>query len=419
MATPSPDNDSRLAHIPENLRIQVLYQDDDILVIHKPCRLRSVPGHADPPPTATEKQSHRTTNMSAQQAWVEGIRQLSTIYSQSDNKQPSGDRHCLKNDQDFLVRIGLQRLGENERQCNSVPRRFPAFYRYLQRSRRRIWGNDSERSVEADRPTNDNQPQHAKSKATFPPQAVAQAIFCRIERLQKQLYERPKPTAREESVIGQCQLWLGLVDAAATDDNPDVDSRAHPHRLLAVHRLDMDTSGLLVVARNTQAAASLSAAWRSREQVTKVYRAWVTAWPEGELGQIALPMCPHPTERLKWMVVPGNDTTTNKKECLTLWKVLRRHADGSAVLELCPITGRTHQLRVHCAATGGAIWGDALYGQAAAVTVSNNDTTNLENNTKNQMDSILYLHAERLSFPHPTTQKTMSFHVEPHHWSQH
>jgi len=205
--------------------------------------------------------------------------------------------------------------------------------------------------------------------------------------------------------------------------------------LFVIHRLDCQTSGLLVLARTATAASFLSSCWRNRQQVTKIYRAWADHWIVDDnhfsRGEIRLPMSPHPTERLKWIV-----NHNEGKECITQWKVLeRRHNqdgdDDGVVLELRPITGRTHQLRVHCAATASPIRGDSLYGnsRSGTTTTSSSGTTKASTPTQSIQDDandvsptttntaapdeILHLHAEKLSFPHPTTKQIVSFQVPP------
>ena len=354
-----------LEHVPEHLRIEIVYQDEDIIVVHKPCNLRSVPGNAEPPPptpattTTTGKRKHRD-GPSPQEAWVQAIQQL----AEKDTTTQDDDTNDGKDE----MQTWLERLGGKESIRASIPRKYSAFARYIERSRHRIFGYN-------------NAPDDESLKE------ITRQIFQRIECLQKQILQQPTPTLDEESVVGQCKL-LGLANRSSSRANQD---------LFAVHRLDCHTSGLLVLARTATAASVLSACWRTRNQVHKTYRACVEDWPPCrrdenpiEEGEISLPMSPHPTERLKWIV-----DEVNGKESLTRWKVLEKRTDNRAVvLQLTPITGRTHQLRVHCRATGGSIRGDALYGTRGD-------------------DDVLYLHAEKLSFPHPTTKEIVSFEVPP------
>jgi tRNA pseudouridine32 synthase / 23S rRNA pseudouridine746 synthase len=130
-----------------------------------------------------------------------------------------------------------------------------------------------------------------------------------------------------------------------------------PRRPEAAHRLDRDTAGCLVLGRHPKALARLGELFKANT-IEKTYWAVVEGGPEAESGTIDLPIGPQSRERPWWMKVDPKG-----QPALTRWRVLGR-ADGRALLELRPITGRTHQLRVHCAARGWPIHGDTLYGTA-------------------------------------------------------
>lgn len=139
-----------------------------------------------------------------------------------------------------------------------------------------------------------------------------------------------------------------------------------------VHRLDKGTSGVLLVARNQPTQSALTRAFNKR-QVAKYYLAWVKgAFPIGRTHHIELPLCKGrknryrvaaPRERIQQSGKrfhvepdrPGVDALTHAR-CL-------RHCQGRSLLLLKPVTGRTHQLRVHLAWLGYPIVGDALYGK--------------------------------------------------------
>jgi tRNA pseudouridine32 synthase/23S rRNA pseudouridine746 synthase len=150
---------------------------------------------------------------------------------------------------------------------------------------------------------------------------------------------------------------------------------------LIVHRLDMGTSGVLVFGRGADAQRALSMAFAERD-VDKRYLAVVAGWPAEDQGRIELPLICDWPNRPRQMVDP-----LRGKPSTTLWRVLERH-DGperTARLELTPLTGRSHQLRVHLQAIGHPIVGDELYAPPAIQALA----------------PRLLLHAERLTLPHP------------------
>ena len=131
-----------------------------------------------------------------------------------------------------------------------------------------------------------------------------------------------------------------------------------PRRPEAAHRLDRDTSGCLALGRHARALARLNALF-SGAQARKTYWAVVEGGPAEDAGSIDLPLARRSNDPRSWWMKadPAGDPS------LTHWRVLGR-GDGLAWLELTPVTGRTHQLRVHCAATGFPILGDPVYGTA-------------------------------------------------------
>jgi tRNA pseudouridine32 synthase/23S rRNA pseudouridine746 synthase len=137
-----------------------------------------------------------------------------------------------------------------------------------------------------------------------------------------------------------------------------------PRRPEIVHRLDRETSGCLVLGRHARSLARLNELFRGSE-VDKVYWAAVQGGPSADEGEIDLALAQDQPARASrgpaWRMHPD----PNGQSALTRFRVLGR-ADGHAWLELRPITGRTHQLRVHCAASGWPILGDRLYGKPDA-----------------------------------------------------
>ncbi len=151
-----------------------------------------------------------------------------------------------------------------------------------------------------------------------------------------------------------------------------------------VHRLDKDTSGVLVLARSAAAAAALARSFRARE-VEKIYWAITVGVPELREGRIDLPL----TKRWggggeRVVPAPGHGLPA-----VTEFSVIERVGEDIAWLALHPVTGRTHQLRAHCAAIGAPILGDGKYGGAAAhVSVV-------------PVVDRVHLHARGLRIPHP------------------
>ena len=156
--------------------------------------------------------------------------------------------------------------------------------------------------------------------------------------------------------------------------------RAQFPGVLLVHRLDLDTSGVIVFALNAQAQAHLGQQFETRK-TRKHYLARVWGHPTESDGQIDLPLIVDWPNRPRQMVC--HDTG---RPALTEWKLLKRDADGTARLRLIPRTGRSHQLRVHMQALGHPILGDTLYADGPA-----------------RAYPRLMLHAHSLRLNHPAT----------------
>ncbi len=128
---------------------------------------------------------------------------------------------------------------------------------------------------------------------------------------------------------------------------------------MPVHRLDRDTSGCLLLARNPKAHRRFAAAFEAG-RVIKTYVAVLEGVPEASAGQIVMPLAKRSTREAGWRIVPD----AKGKTAVTDWTLLGM-ADGRALVEFRPQTGRTHQLRVHAAeGIGLPIVGDAVYGRS-------------------------------------------------------
>jgi tRNA pseudouridine32 synthase/23S rRNA pseudouridine746 synthase len=225
---------------------------------------------------------------------------------------------------------------------------------------------------------------------------IVNEMYERIRKRQVPLMNLPEATSHEESAFGQ----LILLGYGNDNESGKPNCRRNHMGLYVVHRLDCETSGIMVFARNQDSASKLCQFWRGRGQVTKVYLAKVKEWKpyqeEQTLeGRIDLPLAPS-EERLKWKVA-----MTTGKPSITLWKLhnpLTGAEPNSIMVELTPLTGRTHQLRVHCASVGSPIEGDSLYG---------NEKIHWD---PMQPDGLmLCLHAHELSFTHPASDEIMKF----------
>jgi len=130
-----------------------------------------------------------------------------------------------------------------------------------------------------------------------------------------------------------------------------------PRAPALAHRLDRDTSGCLVLGRHRKALAALGRLFKAGK-VGKTYWAVVEGGPDADKGRIELPLGRRDESRGWWM-----KPDPKGQEAVTTWKVMGRGA-GLTWLALEPLTGRTHQLRVHCAEMGWPIVGDPIYGTA-------------------------------------------------------
>lgn len=157
--------------------------------------------------------------------------------------------------------------------------------------------------------------------------------------------------------------------------------------LLPVHRLDMDTSGLLMLAKSSEAQQTFRTMFENRA-IKKRYTALLDGIVTTDEGEITLPLMPDINDRPRQMV-----DYDNGKSALTYYKVLQRN-DGKTLVAIYPHTGRTHQLRMHCAHHDGLntpIVGDRLYGKSS---------------------DRLHLYADTLEFYHPILKKQITIRID-------
>ncbi|MBV1863595.1 MAG: RluA family pseudouridine synthase [Rhodobacteraceae bacterium] len=163
----------------------------------------------------------------------------------------------------------------------------------------------------------------------------------------------------------------------------------HPEALL-IHRLDMDTSGLMIFARSKPAQRHISKQFENR-QISKTYNARVTGHPPKNSGIVDLPLIVDWPNRPLQVVDHARG-----KQAITRWRVLSR-GDNTSLMELIPETGRSHQLRVHMKALGHPIIGDRFYAPKNIAKLS----------------PRLLLHAEKIALIQPDSGAGVTFHC-PH-----
>ena len=182
----------------------------------------------------------------------------------------------------------------------------------------------------------------------------------------------PAPGHPEHTLVNAILAYLEVA--------PDT---GDPLRPGIVHRLDMDTSGVMLVARNRRARENLVEQFKSRS-VVKLYLVLVKGHLTPERGVIEAPIGRDPLQRQRMAIVETG------REARTRYKVVK-YLDKHTLLDVSPETGRTHQIRVHLVAIGFPVVGDKVYG------------------VKSPHLSRQFLHASRLSFKLPSTGEYVEF----------
>ena len=196
--------------------------------------------------------------------------------------------------------------------------------------------------------------------------------------------DKPAGVAAHPSVGWEGPTVLGALAAAGFQ----IATSGAPERQGVVHRLDVGTSGLMVVAKSEHAYGVLKAAFKDRT-VDKIYHAVVQGHPDPLAGTIDAPIGRHPSHSWKFAV------TRDGKPSITHYETIEAFP-GASLLEIHLETGRTHQIRVHMAAHRHPCVGDPLYG--ADPTISERLGLTRQ-----------WLHARTLAFAHPATREWVSF----------
>ncbi len=187
--------------------------------------------------------------------------------------------------------------------------------------------------------------------------------------------------------------WSGTLTAALAFHFKQLSSIGGPTRPGIVHRLDRDTSGVILIAKTDQSHLSLSAQFENRT-VEKEYLAIVSPAPDRDCDLIDKPIGAHPYQREKKAIREGHPSS---RAASSIYEVVER-MQGFALVRVKPKTGRTHQIRVHMAHIGTPVLCDRLYGGRALLTLK--DLTHRDEDTEVLLDRQA-LHAHRVKFTHP------------------
>jgi 23S rRNA pseudouridine1911/1915/1917 synthase len=195
--------------------------------------------------------------------------------------------------------------------------------------------------------------------------------------------------------------WSGTLTAALQFHFDELSTAGGPTRPGIVHRLDRDTSGVIVVAKTDQVHMQLADQFE-RRTVEKEYFALCAGVPDRDRDTVDLPLGAHPYHREKMAVRHDHSTS---RAAQTFYEVAERF-DGFSAIKVLPKTGRTHQIRLHLASIGCPVLCDRLYGGRA--TISRGEISRQPSDASVLLDRQA-LHARRLKIRHPATGETMEF----------
>jgi 23S rRNA pseudouridine1911/1915/1917 synthase len=195
--------------------------------------------------------------------------------------------------------------------------------------------------------------------------------------------------------------WSGTLTSALAFHFDQLSTAGGAHRPGIVHRLDRDTSGVMVVAKNDTCHFALAEQFADRT-TAKEYLTITVGTPDRDRDNIDKPIGVHPYQREKMAIRSGHETS---REAQTFYEVQERYR-GFALVKMLPKTGRTHQIRVHLAHIGYPVLCDRLYGGRAEIKRGelSGDLTDQHVVLKRQA-----LHAHRIQLKHPVTKELMEF----------
>jgi 23S rRNA pseudouridine1911/1915/1917 synthase len=202
--------------------------------------------------------------------------------------------------------------------------------------------------------------------------------------------------------------WSGTLASALSFHFRQLSSAGGPTRPGIVHRLDRDTSGVMVVAKTDPMHFALAAQFEART-TEKEYFAITAGVPDRDRDHVEQPIGVHPHQREKMAIRAGHGSS---RDAATFYEVLERF-DGFASVKVLPKTGRTHQIRVHLAHIGCPVLCDKLYGGRAAITRGELRRARVGQPPRPNDDEVILtrqaLHARRIKLAHPATGDPIEF----------